>query len=156
MDRRMLTKHFARWEFVTSDTAIRKSIPNEPSAMQWDCLKALSESVLEPCREILGPIHVTSGYRSPALNQAIGGAKNSQHMEGEAADIIPYKGTLTDLFVWLYFSELPFDQLIFEFGVWIHVSHSRMRLPRHEALVATKINGKTVYAPITKEQVRAM
>jgi len=155
-DRRQLSPHFQRWEFVTSETASRQGIPNEPSAVQWDCLQSLCVTVLEPTREIIGPLHVTSGYRSPALNAAIGGAKDSQHMQGEAADLIPYKGTLTDLFKFIYFSELPWDQLIFEFGVWVHVSHSRMRLPRHEALVATKLNGKTKYAPLTREQILEM
>ena len=155
-DRRMLTPHFARWEFTTSETAMRKGIPNEPSGIQWDALKELSTKILEPTREIVGPLHITSGYRSPELNQAIGGAKNSQHMEGEAADLIPYKGTLTDLFKWIYFSGLPWDQLIFEHKTWVHVSHSRMRLPRQEALVATKVNGRTAYAPISKEQAHLM
>ena len=155
-ERGQLSPHFARWEFTTSDTAIRRGIPNVPSAEQWENLKALSTSVLEYAREACGPLHITSGYRSPALNATIGGAVNSQHMQGEAADLIPYKGTLIDLFKWIYFSELLWDQLIFEFGVWVHVSHSRMRLPRHEALVATKVNGHTAYATVTTEQVRSM
>ena len=155
-DRRMLSPHFQRWEMVVSETATRQGIPNEPSAVQWDCLRELCEKILEPTREIIGPLHVTSGYRSPALNAAIGGAGKSQHMEGEAADIIPYKGTLIDLFKWIYFSDLPWDQIIMEHRTWVHVSHSRMRLPRHEALVAVLHNGKTIYAPLSREQIRSM
>jgi len=148
----MLSPHFARWEFTVSQEAVRRGIANEPSAAQWDRLEALAVTILEPAREHCGPLHINSGYRSAALNAAIGGAANSQHMRGEAADVIPKQGTLSDLFKWMH-ANAPFDQIIWEFGAWVHVSHVIDTPARHVALVATKLNGKTVYAPMTAEQV---
>lgn len=154
-DRQQLTEHFQRWEFTSSETAVRRAISNAPSADQWLNLKALAENVLEPARAAEGPLYVTSGYRSPALNVAIGGAVDSQHMKGEAADIIPYKGTLHGLFKTIYFSPWAWDQLIIEFETWIHVSHSRVGFQRHEALLATRRNGRKVYVPLHDEQIRS-
>jgi len=155
-DYRMLTPHFARWEFTISDTAVRNGIVNEPSAEHWENLLALTETILEPVRLSCGPLHITSGYRSPELNGAIGGARGSQHMKGEAADLIPYKGRLPDVFKRIYASDLPFDQLIWEFGTWVHVSHVREGAQRRQALIASKLNGKTVYAPFTPEQLETL
>lgn len=152
MNAKILSPHFSRWEFTVSQEAVRHGIPNEPSAVQWDNLEALALTVLEPTREICGPIHINSGYRSPSLNALIGGAAGSQHMLGEAADIIPKQGTLSDLFKWMYFNA-PFDQIIWEFGAWVHVSHVRDGAQRGAALIASRLNGKTVYAPMSAEQV---
>lgn len=155
----MLSPHFAMWEFTVSEAAIRKGIPNEPSAEQWRNLKALADLVLEPARDTCGPIHVNSGYRSPELNRIIGGAPNSQHQcktFDAAADIIPYKGKLTDLFKRIYASELPWDQLIWEFGSWVHVSHVRDGKQRRQALIAYRLNGATKYAPFSSEQLETL
>ena len=155
-ERKKLTPSFARWEFVISETASRLAITNSPTAGQWDNLRALSENCLEPAHVACGPIHVTSGFRSYELNKAIGGAANSQHMNGEAADIIPYHGSLVDLFRWLYSSDAPWDQIIWEFGSWVHISHVKDGAQRRQALIATKVDGKTVYSPLTATQVREM
>ncbi len=154
-DREKLTPNFARWEFTVSDTATRRDISNIPDAEQWLNLKALSLTCLEPARAAMGPIRITSGYRCPALNTAIGGATTSQHMVGEAADIIPMTKSLAALFVWLH-ANVPFDQLIWEFGDWVHVSHKREGENRRQALLAYRKDGKTVYAPITDEQINAL
>ena len=92
----------------------------------------------------MGPMIVTSGYRSPRLNRAIGGQRNSQHCRGEAADIIPARAGLFELYNFIGFaSGLSFDQLIYEFGVWVHVSYS----PRHrrECLRADRVWGRVNY-----------
>lgn len=149
-DMRLLTPHFARWEFTVSETAVRKNIDNTPPEFLWQPLQALCEHILEPARAALGPIRVTSGYRCPSLNALIGGAKNSQHMMGEAADVVPLDVTLAALFKWLY-QYAPFDQLIWEFGEWVHVSYRD--IGRREALMAYRHAGATTYTPMEREQI---
>ena len=104
-------------------------IDNTPTREAAANLTALVEAVLDPLRERYGyPIYVSSGYRSPRLNKAVGGAKTSQHVSGEAADI--YVSSARDraqLFAMIYYL-LPYDQLIWEKGTdeapaWIHVSY---------------------------------
>jgi hypothetical protein len=150
-----LTPHFMRWEFTQSETAARRGITNAPSMDEWGALKELTLTCLEPARLAFGAIHISSGYRSSALNGAIGGAPNSQHIRGEAADVIPRHGALADLFKWLHAS-VPFDQLIWEFGAWIHVSHSRYGTQRGAAMLAHLQNGKTVYTPVTQDHMDAL
>ena len=98
-------------------------------------LTALVDNVLDPLREWYGkPIRVTSGYRCPALNKAVGGVKNSQHMDGEAADIdTGSREENKKLFNYIK-DHLPFDQLIDEHGMdWVHVSYS-ITNERHQVL----------------------
>ena len=119
-----LSEHFTLKEFTRSQTAARLGIRNEPGPEDIMRMMVLCEQVLEPLRTELGrPVIVSSGYRSPELNQRIGGSNRSQHCRGEAADIIiPGMSPLAvcKLIVEL---GLPFDQLIHEFGQWSHVSY---------------------------------
>ena len=85
-------------------------------------LHRLAIDVLEPARALVGPLHVNSGYRCPGLNAAIGGATTSQHMDGLAADVVPLEMDLADAYERLAHSGIAFDQLIYEFGRWIHIS----------------------------------
>lgn len=83
-----LSPHFTLDELCRSDTAARHGIVNEPGFVERANLAFLTVHILEPARVQLGaPISVTSGYRCPALNAAVGGVKNSRHMEGLAADL---------------------------------------------------------------------
>ena len=124
------TEHFSLHEFVRSSTAERLGIDNTPSAEAVDNLRHLTEELLEPLRQQWGrPIRVTSGYRSEELNRAVGGARTSQHMRGEAADISALSPAMNHrLMIRLLFSGLPFDQLIAEevdemnCPRWLHVS----------------------------------
>lgn len=144
-------KYFSIKELTKSATAERKGIKNDPSIEVCKSLTALVEKVLDPLREAYGkPIIVTSGYRCPKLNAAVGGAASSQHVRGEAADIRSVADTpeenkkLFDLIVKL---GLPYDQLINEYNYdWVHVSFS----PRHrrQRMKAVKSNGKTKYMPL--------
>src|SRR5574341_916111 len=85
-------------------------------------LVRLAADLLEPARALVGPLHVNSGYRSPALNAAIpGSSKTSRHMDGLAADVYPLEMDLRDAYDRLAQSGLPFDQLIWEYGRWIHI-----------------------------------
>lgn len=81
-------KYFTITELTKSATATKQGIDNTPSAEVTANLTALVDKVLDPLREIYGkPIYVSSGYRCPKLNKAVGGVSNSQHLKGEAADL---------------------------------------------------------------------
>ena len=127
-----LSEHFDLNEFTRSATADRLHIDNSIPEELIPNLRNLCQQVLEPLREHFGiPIVVSSGYRCPALNRAVGGVPNSQHLKGEAADIIlppltltTHHSTLNEWFYWLI-DNVPFDQLGFESRgstKWIHVS----------------------------------
>ena len=121
-------KYFTFRELTHSNTADAKGIDNTPSSAIKVALKMLVDNVLDPLREAWGaPIIVTSGYRCPRLNQVVGGAKSSQHMKGEAADIRTLSDKPEDnkrLFLLIIKLGLPFDQLIDERNYnWIHVSY---------------------------------
>ena len=143
-------KYFKIEELTASAAAKRLGISNKPTTGIVIALERLVKNVLDPLREAWGaPIIVTSGYRSVRLNKAVGGAKSSQHCLGQAADIrtvsdLPEENKkLRDLLIKL---NLPFDQLIDEFGCdWIHVSYNQ-KGNRHQILSAKRIKGKTVYS----------
>lgn len=121
-------KYFTFRELTHSNTADAKGIDNTPSPAIKVALKMLVDNVLDPLREAWGaPIIVTSGYRCPRLNQAVKGAKSSQHLKGEAADIHTLSDKPEDnkkLFDLIIKLKLPYDQLIDEYGYnWIHVSY---------------------------------
>ena len=136
-----LSPHFTLAEFVVSDTAARRGIENDPPADLLHALKRTAQGMeavrvrleivkLAPATRII----VTSGYRSPALNAAVGGQPSSQHTRGEAADFIaPRFGSPTEVAAALRDSVVDYDQLILEFGRWVHISFSQA--PRHQALV---------------------
>ena len=119
---------------------------NTPTQAVTVALRELVENVLQPARDMLGSaITVNSGYRSAAVNKAVGGAANSQHLKGEAADMICADNKklfeiIRDNFV--------FDQLINEYDYsWVHVSY-KTHGNRNEVLKAVKENGKTKYVRI--------
>lgn len=139
-----LSKHFHLREFTRSQTAARRGIDNMPVPAAIEALAVLCESLLEPVRRNFGqPVVVNSGYRAPLLNRAIGGARGSQHVLGEAADIeIPGLAN-ADLAQWIA-AHLPYDQLILEAHVpgdpasgWVHVSVANGRPARGQLLTAT-------------------
>ena len=122
-------KYFTLNELTASSTAKRKGIDNTPDATVKANLTALVANILDPLREAYGkPIVVSSGYRSPKLNRAVGGAAKSQHVTGQAADIHTLSDTPADnkkLFDLILKLKLPFDQLINEYNFnWVHVSYS--------------------------------
>ena len=141
-------KYFTMHELTRSDTASRHGIDNKPGIKETVCLQQLVDILLDPIRAAWGrPIVVNSGYRCPELNRLVGGAANSQHTKGQAADIECLTRNPDDnrrLFQLIRNMNLPFDQLINEFGYsWIHISY----VPggRHRVLEAEKVAGKTVY-----------
>lgn len=125
-----LTEHFTLFEFVRSETADRNHIDNTPTPEVVDNLRALCCNVLEPARVAFGaPIYISSGYRCPALNKAVGGKPTSQHLRGEAADLqVRGVKNLRKLYRMIK-DHGVFDQLLYETnksGVrWIHVSYKQ-------------------------------
>lgn len=137
-----LSPHFTLAEFTASQVAARRGIPNDPPVELYAALKRTAEG-LERIREIVGgPIIITSGYRSPHLNQAIGGAISSQHVLGQAADIRVPGMTAEQLARRIDENrqEIRYDQLILEYppSGWVHVS-----FVQHPRLIAlTKVPGE--------------
>ncbi len=151
-----LSKHLSLAEVTRSESAKRRGISNMPTPAHIENFKLLAENIFEPIREHFGkPIHISSGYRSDALNKAIGGSKTSQHCAGEAIDI-DMDGSangVTNKMVFDYIKDnLNFDQLIWEFGTasnpdWVHVSYESTGKQRKQILRAVKSGGATTYVP---------
>ena len=147
-----LTTNFKLGEFTKSATAKALGIDNLGcvDAKVYTSLKALCENVLQPLRDmVLFPILVTSGFRCPKLNKAVGGAKNSQHMKGEAADIKCNYLAAFQLASIIMLNDIEYDQLILEERKgrpsWVHISYVTHRKNRKQALHTT--DGKR-YSPL--------
>ena len=126
-----MTEHFDLAELTRSATATRLGLMNVPPQTAVGNLRNLCQKVLEPLRQHLGkPIIVTSGYRSKELNKAVGGVENSQHLVGEAADLlIESEKQGREWMAWIM-DNCEFDQLILERNskaTWLHVSCKRNR-----------------------------
>jgi len=149
-----LSKNLALAEVTRSETAKRKGISNMPTPEHLENFKKLAENVFQPIREHFGvPIHISSGYRSAALNKAVGGSASSQHCTGEAIDIDMDGTDITNAQIFHFVKDnLNFDQLIAEFPVngnpaWVHVSYESTGKQRKQILVAKKVGGATKYIP---------
>jgi hypothetical protein len=129
-----------------------RQFDNTPSMQVIDNLQVLVDSVLQPIRNKFGPVTVTSGYRSPEVNKAIGGSATSDHCFGFAADFEVAGVDNKELARWVA-DNLKFKQLILEFytkGVsdsgWVHVSYDKNNLTQ-KVMTASKVGGRTVYSP---------
>jgi zinc D-Ala-D-Ala carboxypeptidase len=141
------TKNFSLMELLL--TAHRKFDEEQynPPTEVIENLRALAVNILQPLRDALGsPVNINSGYRCPSLNKSINGAANSQHMTGQAADIVDFTHGNEYLFKKIKELNLPFDQIIDEFDFrWVHVSYDPKR-NRRDVLQARKdAKGKTIY-----------
>lgn len=157
-----LSRFFTLAELTHSDTAVAEGIPNQPGATETANLAALCQAVLDPLRQAVGqPVKVNSGYRGPQLNRRIGGAADSQHLRGQAADIQSAAMSVLELFKTVIRLGLPFDQLIYEArsatSKWVHVSHDVARTRGEVRIAEFDANGKPVrYPVVTREQALAM
>ena len=156
-----LTKNFTLQEFTRSNTALRLGLSNKPTKEGIIKLRLLA-TFLQTIRDRLGALRITSGYRSPALSQAIGSSANSQHCRYEAVDLqYVNRGRMDNLRIYqtIVDLDLDFDQIILEFGdsteyndpmrpAWIHLSW-KVSDNRRQVLVAYKTeNNKTKYRPL--------
>ena len=124
-----ITMHFTIEELYTSATAKANGINNKPNVQQTINLVYLTAYVLEPLRVAMNePIKIGSGFRCQALNKAVGGVYNSQHLKGQAVDLC-IDGDMKKGKKWFDYirKNLPFDQLIWEHNskgsYWVHVSY---------------------------------
>ena len=148
-----ISAHVAYSEGIRSELAKRLGIFNEPDEEQLVRMKLVAEKVFENAREYFEvPIYISSFFRSSALNEALGGAKGSQHLRGEAMDLdcdVYNEITNKELFDYIR-EELYFDQLIAEnigedgTGGWVHCSYKKEG-NRNEVLIMTKVEGKSTY-----------
>jgi len=141
------TKNFSLQELLLTVNRQFDEEQYNPPPEIIENLRALCVNILQPLRDLLGtPVNINSGYRCPSLNKSIKGAKNSQHMTGQAADIVDHTNGNEFLFKRIKELNLPFDQLIDEFGFrWVHVSYDPSR-NRKQILQARKdAKGQTIY-----------
>ena len=152
----MLSKNLSLKECTKSVTADRLGIKNNPDEQVIKNLRSIAEDVFQPCRDHFDhPIFVSSGYRSPKLNSAVGGSRTSQHISGEALDLDAdiFKGmSNADIFNYIK-DNLTFDQLIWEFGddespSWVHVSYKKNEENRGRCLRAYRDNKGVYYKPL--------
>jgi hypothetical protein len=152
-----LSNYVSLAEVTKSDTAKRKGISNEPTPEHLENLKTICTEVFDKVREHFGvPIYISSGYRSAALNKAIGGSSTSDHNLGRALDLDQdgHGNGVTNMEVFEFIKDnLEFDQLIGEFQRadgnfdWVHVGY-RKGANRKQILVAYRdAAGKTKYKP---------
>ena len=142
-----LSEHFSLDSLTQSQTALRKGIDNTPPQQAIDNLTLLCSILLEPARALLGvPLMVDSGFRCQALNEAVGGASNSAHLEGRAADLVPEGMDLREAFDRLRSSDLPYDQIIMECNAWVHLGMAPN--PRRQALSAMGSAGHWTYSQV--------
>ena len=117
-------KYFTIKELTFSEKAIRHGVDNTPPPEAVENLKRLVMNVLDPLREDLDtPIIPNSGYRNAEVNRLVKGSRNSQHMKGEAADIRAVGLTPYQIMMVIIEMDYPFDQAIYEYGQWVHISH---------------------------------
>ena len=145
-----LSKNFVLSEITKSNTAKRLGIKNEPEKKHLENMQRLVTNLIQPMRDALGPIRISSGYRNPQLNRAIGGSTKSQHCKGQAVDIQFFKkGKMCnkEIYDWVIKEEIEFDQMINEFDyAWIHISLRPDNKNRRMILEAYKDNdGDTAY-----------
>lgn len=131
-----LSPHFTLAELTASQTAERRGLDNTPNATAIANLTRVA-ALLEQVRALIGkPIIVTSGYRSPEVNLAIGSTNKSQHPLGCAADIKVHGMTPRQVIEACIKADIPYHQIIEEFGSWVHISvpNTPSEAPRKQAL----------------------
>ena len=110
-----LSKNLSLAEVTKSNTAIKYGISNQPTGEHLSNLIQIANKIFQPLRDHFNtPIAVSSGYRSKALNDMIGGASGSQHMKGEAFDIVPLWNHHLHVYYWVLF--------LFEHAQFAHVA----------------------------------
>lgn len=137
--------HFTAGELTRTLTGL----PNQPDEAALVELARLCADALEPARTLVGALRISSGYRSPAVNAAVGGSSTSAHVYGRAADVVPLFTPLEKARGLIADSTIPFDQLIFEqksaregYVVWLHIGIApKGQEPRRQQLIFSPLTG---------------
>jgi hypothetical protein len=146
-----LSEHFTLEEATHSDTAIRQGIDNQPSTVQLENMKVAAQK-LEQLRALTGPLNINSWLRLPAVNVAVGGSKVSSHMDGWAIDVSSSKLTPYQLCQEVKKAGIKFDQIIHEFGRWMHISFAPEM--RQQELTIFKPEGKYKAGILTEAEYK--
>jgi hypothetical protein len=147
-----LSTHFTLDEATYSETAVRLHIDNQPSTVQLENMKHAA-ACLEPLREATGPLRINSWLRLPDVNVAVGGSKVSSHMDGWAIDISSTKMTPIELCHKVEELGIKYDQMIHEFGRWMHISFAPEM--RQQKLTIFKPEGKYKPGILTEAEYHA-
>jgi len=147
-----LSAHFTLEEATYSETAVRMHIDNQPSEKQLQNMKIAAEH-LELVRELSGPMRVNSWLRLPAVNEAVGGSKISSHMDGWAIDCSSSTHTPYELCQIVKNAGIKFDQMIHEYGRWMHISFAPEM--RQQELTIFKPEGKYKPGILTEAEYHA-
>tara|TARA_B100001121_G_C18462013_1_gene513751 strand:- start:204 stop:686 length:483 start_codon:yes stop_codon:yes gene_type:complete len=149
-----LSENFSLEELIRSSTARRIGLDNIPNDEHLKNLQVVVDEIAQPLRDHFGkPVRINSGYRSPALNDAIGGSKKSQHSKGEALDLEIDGVSNLEVADWIT-DNCDYDQVILEFynpaegpnSGWVHAScKANLSENRERNLIALKDGKKTVY-----------
>ena len=134
-----LSEHFTLEEATYSETAVRLGISNQPNEQQLENMKRAAAG-LEQLRAVSGPLRINSWLRLPEVNVAVGGSKVSSHMDGWAIDVSSTKMTPIELCRKVEELGIKFDQIIHEFGRWMHISFAPEM--RQQKLTIFKPEGK--------------
>ena len=146
-------------EMIKSETAERFGVSNLPLKEHERNFRALCTRVIDPINEHFGGtkkvVFLSSSYRNPKVNALVGGSSTSQHPQGEAGDGFTIPGISNEtVWKWVALGDLPFDQLIYEFGRWVHVSHKTDGVNRGQILVAKGTPRIPYYSEYTIEDVQ--
>lgn len=150
----MLSKWFSLAECIRSSKATLLNLNNYPPDEVIARLKVFLTKVMDPIRELFGvPISPSSVYRSWPLNKAVDGSATSQHPEGEAADFNVPGLTVREVMRRIIAAGIPFDQLIDEYGSWVHISYTERRANRGEIWEYRRTKGGIVKRRLRPEEV---
>jgi len=147
-----LSDHFTLEEATYSETAIRLGIANLPSELQLANMRHAAEC-LEQVRTVTGALRINSWLRLPDVNVAVGGSKISSHMDGFAIDVSCAAHTPYELCQMVKKAGIKFDQMIHEYGRWMHISFAPEM--RQQELTIFKPEGKYKPGTLTEAEYPA-
>ena len=147
-----LSEHFSLDEATYSETAIRLNINNQPDERQLANMTTAAQK-MEEVRNVTGALRVNSWLRLPDVNVAVGGSKVSSHMDGWAIDCSSSAHTPYALCQLVIKAGIKFDQMIHEYGRWMHISFAPEM--RQQELTIYKPEGKYKLGILTEAQYHA-